>query len=155
MCRPSLLSRTSDPLAVLLKRKQDQGAGDDAIDVDSEEVQGHGEDDDAVAAGVDKAFDFAQSTVNQLITLSTAVPTALLAFWKQFAPSADTPSKVVIIIACGVYALSVLAGLVALMAIPEHSDRSQAEVSRTTAPTATTSRSLPERRSSCSFSPSS
>ncbi|HEX2903740.1 MAG TPA: hypothetical protein VHO01_09820 [Jatrophihabitans sp.] len=61
------------------------------------------------------AFTFAQGVVQQVLTLATGITTLTLTFFDQFAPHPSSWAKGVLITSWAVLALSILAGVGALM----------------------------------------
>ena len=66
---------------------------------------------------VKKAFDFASETTKQLITLSTAIIALTITFAKDILQSVPISAKVLLMIAWAIYLLSLLFGLLTLMAL--------------------------------------
>jgi hypothetical protein len=66
---------------------------------------------------VEKAFSFAQETTKQLIALSTGVVTITITFLTNFIQDASAAAKIVMGISWGFYVLSILAGVMVLMAL--------------------------------------
>jgi ketosteroid isomerase-like protein len=64
-----------------------------------------------------KAFDFASETTKQLITLSTAIIALTITFAKDILLSVPYSGKVLLMVAWGTYVLSLLFGLLTLMAL--------------------------------------
>jgi hypothetical protein len=64
-----------------------------------------------------KAFDFAQETTKQLLTLATGVIALTIAFTKDFATGASTAARVVMACAWLVLLTSAVFGLLTLMAL--------------------------------------
>ena len=64
-----------------------------------------------------KAFDFAQETTKQLLTLSTAVIALTIAFTKDIVAGGSTISKVLLGLSWASYLLSALGGILTLMAL--------------------------------------
>lgn len=66
-----------------------------------------------------KAFDFAKDTATQLITLSTGIIVIVITFAKDVVKNADSHgcARFFMALACGVYLLSILAGLWHLLAL--------------------------------------
>jgi hypothetical protein len=66
----------------------------------------------------DKAFDFANDTTKQLLTLSTAVLTLTITFLKDvLGGSATTVQKWLLAASWGLFLVSIAAGLVTMMAL--------------------------------------
>jgi|tagenome__1003787_1003787.scaffolds.fasta_scaffold20704107_2 hypothetical protein len=64
-----------------------------------------------------KAFDFAQSITQQILTLSTGITTITLTFFDKFAKHPSGLAKAVLVSSWSVLALSILSGILALMAM--------------------------------------
>jgi hypothetical protein len=65
----------------------------------------------------EKAFEFAQETTKQLLTLATAVIALTIAFIKDFAAGASLAAKTVMAVSWLFFLLSVVSGLLTLMAL--------------------------------------
>jgi hypothetical protein len=64
-----------------------------------------------------KAFDFAQETTKQLLTLSTAVIALTIAFTKDIVQGGSATSKVVLAVSWGLLLVSAASGIITLMAL--------------------------------------
>jgi ABC-type uncharacterized transport system permease subunit len=73
-----------------------------------------------------KAFDFAADTTKQLITLPTAILALTITFLKDVAGEISGWAEAILAIAWGCYVLSVVAGVLTLMAPTGNLERPQA-----------------------------
>ncbi len=64
-----------------------------------------------------KAFDFASETTKQLITISTAIITITVTFSKEIIGGADTSTKILLMVAWGLFLFSIIFGVFTLMAL--------------------------------------
>lgn len=62
-----------------------------------------------------KAFDFAQDSTKQVLTLSTAVVTITIAFLKDIAKDAPGDARVVLFVGWALFAIAILAGVCTLL----------------------------------------
>ena len=65
----------------------------------------------------EKLFDFAQDTTKQIITLSSGIVALTITFFKDFASGASEFSRHLMTVAWVGYVLSVIAGLLVLLAL--------------------------------------
>jgi hypothetical protein len=65
----------------------------------------------------EKAFDFAQELVKQIITISSAIITLSIAFFKDFVSNAPGGARVLIAVSWIFFILAVLFGVLTLMAL--------------------------------------
>jgi hypothetical protein len=71
------------------------------------------------------AFTFAQSVVQQVLTLATGITALTLTFFHQFADHPSSAAKVTLILSWSVLALSILAGIGALMTMTGNLEQEQ------------------------------
>lgn len=71
------------------------------------------------------AFTFAQSVVQQILTLATGIITLTLTFFDHFVKHPSAAAKVVLILSWSVLALSILAGIGALMTMTGNLEQQQ------------------------------
>jgi hypothetical protein len=64
---------------------------------------------------VTKPFDYVQEATKQVLTLSTGVVTITVSFLKDIVSNAPSDARTVLYIAWGLYALSILGGIAALL----------------------------------------
>ena len=64
-----------------------------------------------------KAFDFAQSVTQQILTLATGTTALTLTFFDQFAENPTTLAKIILIGSWAIMAISILAGVGTLMSL--------------------------------------
>jgi len=62
-----------------------------------------------------KSFDYAQDVTKQMITLATAIITITVSFFKAVFEHPPSDAKTVVVIAWGLYVLSILAGIAMLL----------------------------------------
>ncbi len=71
-----------------------------------------------------KAFDFAQSVAQQILTLATGTTALTLTFFAQFAKHPTTAAKTILIASWAVMAISILAGIGTLMTLTGNLEKS-------------------------------
>jgi len=75
--------------------------------------------------GTDKAFDFAQETAKQVLTLATAVMTISLAFHRDLSPHPPTDARWALRAEIVLLFCSILAGVLVLMSLTGNLERPQ------------------------------
>ena len=64
-----------------------------------------------------QAFEFARETTKQLLTLATAIIALMITFAKDFIGTVDETTRLFALLSWGAYLLSVVGGLLTLMAL--------------------------------------
>lgn len=64
-----------------------------------------------------KAFDFASDTTKQLINISTGIIALMVTFSKDILGNATVPNKTLLVITWGFYLISIILGILTLMAL--------------------------------------